>query len=333
MADSAQKVLVLGATGFIGGHIAQAALSVGWRVRALRRNPAMTGHLGAARVEWVDGNLDDFNSLVNAMQGRDTVFHAAGYYPSRGERRSLVEHVQYGRKQTERVISAAQQTGIRRLVYTSTLTTIGHPPATVMRLADENDFYQQGSLERSAYYETKVAMEQTMLAASKQGFPVVVLNPTAVFGPGDVHQTLGGILLAAARGWAIAWIDVTVNIVDVRDVALAHIRAAECGRPGDRYILGGHNLPLKDVLDRLARITGATPPRFNLPLWLIDGLVRLDDMLPFINLTGNHLRAVREWQGYNTTKARLELGFNPRPFEETVRDALEWFRENGDRKQ
>jgi len=329
MTDSTKNVLVLGATGFIGGHIAQAALNAGWSVRGLRRTPGATGHLGTAPVEWINGNMDDIDVLASAMQGMDTIFHAAGHYPHRGDRLRLAEQVKYGLEQTNHVIRAAQKAGVGCLIYTSTLTTIGHPPPHEARLADERDFYQPGDLAGSAYYEAKIAMEKAMLASSRQETPVVVLNPTAVFGPGDVHLTLGGSLLAVARGWAIAWIDVIINVVDVRDVALAHIRAAESGHPGERYIIGGHNMRLKEALDRVAIIAGVAPPRFQIPMWLLDGLVGLDDMLPFINLSGNHLRAVRRWQGYEISKARDELGYKPRPFDDTVRDALEWFREHG----
>jgi dihydroflavonol-4-reductase len=329
MTQHKQLAVVLGATGFIGGHIARTALEAGWSVRGLRRSPGATGNLGAAPIEWISGNLDDSDTLVRAMQGAEVVFHAAAYYPSRGDRRSIDEQIRVGCEQTQRVLQAAQQVGIQRFIYTSTLTTIGNPPRHESRLANESDFYKPGSLAKSAYYEAKFAMEQVVLAAARQGFPGVILNPTAVFGPGDVHLTLGGLLLAAARGRAIAWLPATVNVVDVRDVAATHLKAIDRARIGERYILGGHNYPLKDAIEQITRIAKVHPPRFEIPFWLIDALVRLDDSLPFTNLTGNHLRAIRHWQGYDITKAREELAHSPRPFEQTLQDALIWFREQG----
>ena len=136
-------------------------------------------------------------------------------------------------------------------------------------------------------------------------------------------------MLAVARGWGIAWLPVTINVVDVRDVAQAHIQAATQGKIGERYIIGGHNMSLRDALNQAAAIVKVPPPRFQLPLWLLDALVHLDDTMPFINLTGNHLRAIRLWQGYDTTKAENDLGLSPRPVEETLHDAFEWFIDRG----
>ena len=262
------------------------------------------------------------------MQGMDLVFHAAGYYPGRGDRFSIAAHIQQGLHQTANVLDSARRTGISRLVYTSTLTTIGHPPAGSGRLANEEDVYQPGSQEKSAYYAAKFAMEQAVIAAYQDGLPCVILNPTAVFGPGDVHLTLASLLIAVKRGWAIAWLQAVINVIDVRDVALAHIQAAIVGKPGERYILGGHNYSLKEALELAAAVAQVNPPRFEIPLWLVDGLIRIDDLLPFVNLSGNHLRAIRNWQGYDTTKAQSELALAPRPFQETMKDAFAWLREH-----
>jgi len=328
-ANTIKNVLVLGATGFIGGHIARSALDMGWKVRALRRNPASAGHLEDAPIEWVEGDLDDPESLETAMQGTDIVFHAAGFYPARQDRRSIDEQIRYALTQTHNVLNAALKEHIQRLIFTSTLTTIGQPPVGSSRMANENDFYIPGSIAKSAYYEAKYAMEQTVIQATEDMVPSVVLNPTAVFGPGDLHLTMGGMLLAVERGWGVAWLPVTINIVDVREVAQAHIQAALQGRIGERYIIGGHNLSLRDALNQASAIAHVPPPRFQVPLWLIDALVFLDDALPFVNLTGNHLRSIRFWQGYDTKKAQKELYLIPRPIEETFSDAYRWLRDKG----
>ena len=323
------KVLVLGATGFIGGHIARAAIEAGWQVSGLRRTAGTTGHLQGVRLQWIQGNLEDPESLEKAMQGMDLVFHAAAYYPRRRDRSSVATHIERGVRQTTNVLTCARSAGISRLVYTSTLTTIGRPPQGAGRLANEDDFYQPGSQAKSAYTEAKFAMEQAVIDAAQDGLPAVILNPTAVFGPGDVHLTLSSLLIAVARGWAIAWLPAVINVIDVRDVAQAHIQAARLGKPGERYILGGYNFSLKETLDLATGIAGVKPPRVKIPLWLVDGLIRIDDLLPFVNLSGNHLRGIRNWQGYDTTKAKTELALMPRPFNETVKEALIWLRANG----
>ena len=318
--------LVLGATGFIGGHIALAALREGWEVRGLRRTPGSTGHIGHAPVQWFQGDLDQPPSIAEPFQGAEIVFHAAGYYP-RSSRR-VAEQVARSVRQTRAVIEACRRGGCHRLVYTSSLTTIGHPQPPA-RLADELDLYEPGSLARSAYYECKYAMESEAFRAAPS-LPVVVVNPTAVFGPGDRPGGIASILVAVARGWGIAWVEAAVNAVDVRDVAAAHVRAALDGRPGERYILGGHNLTLQELLTLAARLAGVPPPRLRLGLRWIDLAVWLGDLFPPLDFAGNHLRAIRRWQGYDCSKAARELGLRPRPLEETLRDALASVRK-GDR--
>ena len=220
------RALVLGATGFIGGHIARAALQAGWEVRGLRRSANRSGHLGDLPVAWVPGDLNDEASLRLAMDGVDVVFHAAAFYPTDGSPRKVGQQVEYARREIKNVIAAVAAANVKRFVFTSTLTTIGHPPPEEERLADERDVYIPGTLPKSAYYEAKIAMEKIVLDAVEQKIPAVVLNPTAVFGPGDVNVGVGGILVAVARGQMRAWLPGEINVVDARDVANAHIIAA-----------------------------------------------------------------------------------------------------------
>ncbi len=329
MPPTPKTVLVLGASGFIGGHIARAALHHGWQVRALRRNPSATGHLTEPEIEWHTGDLTDPASLAAAMQGCEIVFHAAAYYPSPRRPRPMQDHLETGQQEIENVLAACRQAGVRRLVYTSTLSTIGLPPADEKRLADERDIYQPETPPTRAYHEVKIRMEQAALAANGPDLEVVVTNPTAVFGPGDVHLTLSPILIFVARGWAIAWLPVSINIIDVRDAARGHIAAAERGQPGLRYILGGHNLTVRAAFTEVARLAGARPPLFPIPFLLIDLFVFIGRLLPFLGLPINHLAGLRRWQGYNTARAEQELGLTARPLKETITAALAWLRETG----
>jgi dihydroflavonol-4-reductase len=315
-----RTALVLGATGYIGGAIARAAVEAGWRVRGLRRRPGAVGNLSSLPIEWVQGDLDSRDSLLAAFDGAEVVFHAGAYYPRRSA--PVAEHVRRGVQQTRTVLEVCRRAGTPRLVYTSTLTTIGRPPPGENRLADERDAYVPGSLPTAAYYESKFAMESEVLRACAEGWNGVILNPTAVVGPGDTSPTLGGVILAAARGQGWIWLEADVNLVDVRDVAEAHLAAVERGVRGRRYILGGHNLTVRAALELMANLADARPPRWRVPLGVLDGAAWLSDHLPGLSLLGNHLRAVRHWQAYNNSRARDELGMRPRPLETTLQDML-----------
>jgi len=318
------RCCILGATGFIGGQIAHAALAQGWLVRGLRRRPNATGATGDLEIEWMSGDLADPASLVTAMHGCPLVFHAAGYYPHRA--RNVWETVRHGVTGMRNVLAAAAAAGAKRLVYTSALTTVG-PSSDQSRLAGERDLYTPGSVPLP-YFEVKWAMEMEAMRATAQGLPVVVVLPAVVFGPGDVKPTTGKLLLMAARGRIPGYIEGAINVVDGRDVAAGHICAARRGRPGRRYILGGHNLTFREVQNVIAEAAGRKPPRSKLPLWLTRAIAEVGSLLEIPGF--HHLRAIRHWQPLNTTRAREELGLpEPIPFEQTCRDALDWFREHG----
>jgi dihydroflavonol-4-reductase len=319
------KALVLGATGFIGGQIARAALEAGYEVRALRRRHTVGALVDVARhVEWVQGNLDDLDSLVAAADGRDVLFHAAAHYPQSS--RDVPAEVAYAQAQMGHVLEAARRVGPERLIYTSSLTTLG-PPSQPCRLADERDFYTPGTAN-SAYHEAKFAMEQMALQAAADGLPLVILLPTAVFGPGDVKPTTGRLLLEVARGRVPVYFDAAINVVDGRDVAAAHVAAVERGRVGERYVIGGHNVTLRQGLTVAAQAAGIAPPQFKLARGMVNAAIRLGDALPGVELPQN-LRTLRLWQPLSTLKAQRELGLSARPFEETAHDTLAWFREHG----
>jgi len=323
------KVVVLGSTGCIGNNVVRACLSAGWNVRAFHRTSSPTWMLDGLEVEHVIGDLDHPASLIAAMQGCDVVFHAAAHYPRHsldmaGSLRSAVQGMR-------NVLDAAASANVARLVYTSALTTIG-PPSESDRLADERDFYLPGSTN-SAYFECKWAMESEAWRVIAEGLPVVIVNPTAVFGPWDVKPTTGEILLNVAKGRLPIWLDLDVNLVDARDVGQGHVLAAERGQVGHRYILGGENLSMRSALATAAQEAGVSPPRWRAKLGLVSTTVSIGEALgrlPLIQpLPLEHFKTLQEWRALNTNKAHLELGLAPRPFRETVRDTLAWFKEYG----
>jgi dihydroflavonol-4-reductase len=310
---------VLGATGFIGGRIARAALARGWQVRAVRRRPGAVGAIGDLSVVWVQADLRDRAALVEAMRGCAVVFHAAASYPQGS--RNLEQAVAEARAEMTNALDAARAAGVARLIYTSSLTTLARRYVPGMAPLDERDVYTAGAA-RSAYYEAKLAMEQIALTA--HDLDVVVLLPTAVFGPGDVKPTTGLVIREAGRGRIPIYFDAVINAVDGRDVATAHLAAAERGRAGERYILGGHNVTLRALLEVVDRCQGVRRRRLRLPRALLGALVRLSDALPFA-LLPDHLRMFAFWCPVNAQKAERELGHVARPIEETIRDTLAWF--------
>ncbi len=312
--------LVLGATGFIGGHIAREAAARGWHVRALRRDPKACGAIGDVPVEWFSGNLNDRSALLAAMNGCEVVFHSAGAYPH--GTRAIDRDVQSALEQMHNVIEVARETKPDRVIYTSSFTTIGLP-GEPQRLADERDLYQPGTAG-DAYYEAKWAME---VEALNSGLPIVVLNPAAVFGPGDVHLAVSEIVIMAAKGRVPFYFDATFGAIDVRDVAGAHLNAVERGRAGERYILSTHNLTLKEGLTLIAQAAGRKPPVIHIGPRLLNAIIAVGKYLPG-GIIG-HLRTMRFWQPVSNAKAVAELGLPARPLAETLRDALAWFRANG----
>jgi dihydroflavonol-4-reductase len=311
--------LVLGATGFIGGHIAREAAARGWQVRALRRDPTAVGAIGDVNVEWVTGDLANRSSLIAALRGCDVVFHSAGAYPH--GTRQIDRDVQSALDQLRNVIAAARETKPDRLIYTSSFTTVGLP-AEPNRLADERDLYRPGTAV-DAYYEAKWAME---VEALNSGLPIVSLNPAAVFGPGDVHLAVSEIVIMAAKGRVPFYFDATFGAIDVRDVAAAHLNAVERGRVGERYILSNHNMTLQDGLALIAQASGRKPPSIHIGRRLLKTIIAVGKYLP--GGTIGHLRTMQFWQPLNNVKAVTELGLPSRPLADTLQDALAWFKTN-----
>ena len=325
------RILVLGATGFIGGQIVRALLERGYTVRALRRSSSSTLAIDGLPIEFAYGDLRDRSALLAAMRGVEAVCHAAGYYPhnSLAPRRAL----RLASSGMRSVLECARAADVGRVVYTSSLSTIG-PPGAGRTLADERDYYLPGSVA-DPYFEAKWAMEVEMYRAAVAGQDVVTLCPTVVFGPGDVKPTTGTVLLALARGLLPAYVEGRINIVDVRDVAQAHVTALERGRSSERYILGGHNTTVGATLTLAARLAGTPAPRARVPaaLALLGGkLAELATLaipgrplLPF----SETIQMIHHGRHYDCAKAQRELGLLSRPIEQTLRDSLAWFHEHG----
>ena len=319
-------VLVTGATGFIGGHVARLLAARGAPLRVLVRPQSRLDNLEGLKAERVVGDLRDPRSLETAVRGCDTVFHvAADYRLWAPDPRELYESNVQG---TANLLTAAAQAGMKRVVYTSTVGTM-RPPAPG-HLSDES---APVSLRDMAgdYKRSKFLAEQRAMQFAAQGLPVVIVNPTAPVGEADVKPTpTGKIILDFLLGRMPAYIDTGVNVVDVRAVAEGHLLAAERGRVGERYILGDRNMTLREILETLARLTGRPAPRFRIPYAVAYGFAVFDTFLS--RRTGrpptaplDAVKMARYKMFVTSAKAERELGYRPGSAEEALERAVRWF--------
>lgn len=319
-------VLVTGATGFLGWHVARLLQERCFRVRVLARLASRVRELD---VETFVGDLRDPASLSRAVQGCAAVFHVAADY--RLWVKDPDEMYRSNVEGTRNLLEAAGQAGVARVVYTSTVGCIGFVPGG---LGDENTPVgledMTGHYKRSKFLAEKVALE-----FAAKGLPVVIVNPTAPVGDHDFKPTpTGKIILDFLRGAMPAFIDTGLNLVDVRDVAVGHLLAFERGRSGHRYILGAENLTLQRILEKLAVISGRKAPAVRIPYlvaWAAGAAstawARLTGSPPSIPLDAVRMSKTKMWVTHE--KAQRELGFRPGPVEEALKRAVDWFRTNG----
>ena len=322
------KAVVLGATGFIGSHIVRALNREGIPVRIVRRSSSPTLALQDLKFEEAHGDLDDFESLKSALAGCQVLFHAAGYYPlySFDPERQRAR----ARLQMEHVIRAAESAGLERIIYTSSMSTIGK--RTDGQPADETTPYDAHAM-RGLYYDIKHELEEKVLTAVPLGFPAVVINPTAVFGDFDIKPTSGRLIVSIAQKKVPFIADARLNVVDVRDVANAQVAALHMGQIGRRYILGGNNTTAWELAQLIARLAKVRPPLARVPLPLLSAAAIGSEILgkyllhqdrPLVPRVG--IDFLRHGTHYDVTRARQELGMRTTPMEETLDRSLHWFR-------
>ncbi len=321
-----RPILVTGASGFIGWHVARALQARGRVVRALLRP---TSKLRDLEVETAIGDLRDPASLARAVAGCEAVYHVAADYRLWAKNPS--ELFASNVEGTKNLLEAARSAGVDRVVYTSTVGCISVPEGGLGTEALPPSLDQMvGDYKRSKFLAERAALE-----IARQGFPVVIVNPTAPVGDHDVKPTpTGKIVLDFITGKMPAFIDTGLNLVDVRDVANGHLLACEHGRPGERYILGAENLTLERILSRMAGITGKPAPRVKLPFalaWLTGvattAWARVAGGEPRAPLDA--VRMARKKMFVSHEKARLELGFETGGVDAALVRAIEWFRANG----
>jgi dihydroflavonol-4-reductase len=322
---------VTGATGFLGSHVARVLLEQGADLRLLVRPTSDLSNIQDLRAEQAIGDLRDSTSIEKAMSGCDAVFHVAADY--RLWVRDPDEMYRSNVEGTKTILEAARKNKVRKVVYTSSVATMGF--STDGTSADENS---PVSLDKMIghYKRSKYMAEEVALAAGRSGLDVIVVNPSTPVGERDIKPTpTGRIILDFLKRKFPAYVDTGLNLVDATECARGHILAMEKGRSGERYILGGENLTLKQILDKLAAITGLPSPKIKVPYFMVLATGVVDEVLTG-RIRGKEPRATidavrmgKKKMFVSSAKAERELGWKPSPVDNALRRAVDWFKTNG----
>lgn len=321
-----KPTLVTGATGFIGWHVARLLIEKGHRVRALVRPNRVAASLDLP-VEIVEGDLRHPDSLASAVAGCGAVFHVAADYRLWSPKPEELYASNEGG--TANLIEAARKAGVERMVYTSTVGTIGFDGPG----AGTEDAVTSADRMEGTYKRSKFLAEQRALEAARAGFPLVIVNPTAPVGDHDFKPTpTGRIIVDYLKGNLPAFVDTGLNFVDVRDVAIGQWLAFEHGTPGERYILGCENLTLEGVFKRLEKVSGRPAPtrKVPYPVAYLAGVVTtawagVTGVPPIAPLEGVRMSRKKMWVSHE--KASRTLGYHPGPVDRALKAAVDWFRD------
>jgi dihydroflavonol-4-reductase len=324
-------VLVTGAAGFIGSAVVRALLAKGASVRVFVRPTSDSGNLDDLPVERLFGDLRDRRSVDRAVRDCEAVFHvAADYRLWVPQPKEMFANNVDG---TRNVMLAAGESGVPRIVYTSSVATLGLPQDVAA--ADEDTPATQADMI-GPYKQSKFAAEAVVRAmVADKGLPAVIVHPSTPIGPWDRRPTpTGQIIVEAASGHMPAYVDTGLNMVHVDDVAEGHLLALEQGKPGERFILGGDNLTLKEILVQIGDVTGRPAPRIQVPHKVVMPIAAMAEMWgrishrePFVTLDG--VRLARKKMFFSSERAKRRLGYRPRPASEAIVDAIDWFDRHG----
>ncbi|MBY0582259.1 MAG: NAD-dependent epimerase/dehydratase family protein [Sphingomonas sp.] len=326
MINAADLILVTGASGFVGSSVARALIDRGATVRLLVRSTSDRTNLTGLKAELVEGDIRDELSVERAARGARFLFHVAADY--RIWAPDPEEIVRNNRAGTLAVMNAARAAGVERIVYTSSVATLKPVNGGV---ADET---RAATPEQAvgAYKRSKVVAERLVEAMVREGLPAVIVNPSTPIGPRDVKPTpTGRIIVEAANGKMPAFVESGLNLVHVDDVAAGHVLALEKGRIGERYILGGQDVSLGQMLADIADIVGRKPPTIRIPraplfpmAWINEQIARVTGKDPFLTLDSLKMAAHNMY--FTSARAEAELGYRARPYRQALSDAIDWFR-------
>lgn len=324
------KILVTGATGFVGSHIVRKLLNLGHRVRILRRKTSSTKMLKGLATETAIGDVTDRNSVFEAVQGCEGVFHVAGNVSFWTPNNEIQKKINIDG--TRHVVEACLASKVKRLVHTSSIAALGFAPEG--RLGDEALKYNWWPY-RLNYCDTKFLGEEEVRQGIKKGLDAVIVNPSVIFGPGDLNLNGGALVFQMARRKVPGYLRKGgCCVCDVEDVAEGHLQAFIKGRTGERYILGGDNYRWKDLMTLIAQVVGVPPPRIPLPAsiqwatgYAMNWISRVTKKEPV--MTPELVRISNIECYFSSEKAVRELGYTITPFRETIKKTYEWYRENG----
>ena len=323
-------ILVTGATGFLGSHVARKLVERGERVRILLRKTSRTSNIDDFDAERAYGDILDIDSVRQALKGCDTLYHVAGIVSSRKSDYRRMEEINV--KGTFNVLSSALEAGVKKAVYTSSVAAIGVDPGG--GIANEKTLF---TLEPMGiqYINTKYYAEKEALKFYEKGLPLVIVNPSVVIGAGDIYLSSTALIVWYCKKKFPGYMNGGVNVVDVEDVAAGHILAAEKGRVGERYILGNRNLSIKECFSILERITGIPSPKRKVPYFMAltagfirERIIRVSSP-SFVLQDVDSAKAGRLYWYFDSSKAVRELGFPQTPVEESLKKTIKWFRDNG----
>ncbi len=322
--------LVTGATGFLGSALARALLDRGEAVRVLVRRESDRRNIDDLDVELAEGNLNDPQSLRNAVKGCRALYHAAADYRLwvKDPRELYATNV----SGTRALLRSASEAGVERIVYTSSVATLGREPSG--RPADERTPVtiddMTGHYKRSKF----LAEEDVNRLVRDEEIPVVIVNPSTIIGPRDIRPTpTGRMVEEAARGKIPAFVDTGLNVVHVDDVAAGHVQAYEQGKIGERYVLGGDDMMLREILAEIASLVGRRPPRIRLPRAAVlpvayvaefAARIRGSAVEPLVTVDG--IKMSKTFMFFSSEKAKKAIGYSSRPGREALADAVEWLR-------
>src|SRR6202142_565665 len=326
-----EKILVTGASGFVGSAVARKLVEAGFSVRALVRGTSPRKHLAGLDLDFFEGDLRDRKSVARAIAGMRYVFHVAADY--RLWARDPSEIFASNVEGTRILMEEAMRAGVERVIYTSSVATIalrsdGMPADETNPLPEDQGI--------GAYKRSKIAAERLVRAmGAERGLAAVIVNPSTPIGPGDVRPTpTGRIIIEAAKGRIPAFINTGLNLVHVDDVASGHLAALHHGKIGERYILGGQDVFFSQMLRDIAGLVGRRAARVRLPwralipvAYVAEAVANVTGHEPFATLDGVHMAKYRMF--FASTKAEQELGYRSRRYTEAIDDAVRWFREAG----